>query len=286
MENTNEQEQTEVKPLEPVASEYGPNELEPIEDDPTNGAAPESSPEQSKPEAAVEPSEAGTDVEPVVETPQEPALSPLDQYIAELEKEVGTKRGPNESAEAYALRLDNTRLKRERRQERTELFGAAPKVEEKPPVTEAPVDDPLSSYDPEEVKNFEKLAKNLGFVKKDELQANTWEDKARDILESFQVKHPMDDTQWDQFKTEFQSGKYNVRPSNPKLLESIFSEIHAKVVPQRTINRPAVAAGKEKIQSVAHGGTTQPAVGRKPIDPDLKAVIKDATDEELEEMSQ
>lgn len=285
MENEKKEEEKEI------TSEYGANEFEPIPDEET----PESSTE-SKPEEAVEPPEAGTDtVEPVevteeaetaetVETTD--AVSPLEAYIAELEKVVGTRRGETETPEAYALRLEVTKLKRERRDERKEIFGEQTETKESP--LEETEEDPLFEDDAEELKRFDRFAKKRGLVHKDELQSTTWNDKAQDILEDFQVQHKEynDDALWDKFKGEFQSGKYNIHPQNPKLLTEIFNEIHNKLVPRKTINPTAAAAGAEKIKAAAHGGTTVPDTQRKPIDPDLKSALKGFSDKELEEMSQ
>ena len=270
---TNEKEPVEEKPT----SEYGANELEPIDEE-----TPESSPE-SKPEGEV--------VEPKPEEiVPEKVDNPLEQYINELEKEVGTRRGENETPQAYALRLEVTKLRGQRRTERKELFDK-PK-EETPKVEKSEEDDLFSQYNPDEISNFEKLfdaiSKKKGFVHKDELQATSWEDKAQDILESFQVNHKeyTDDNLWTQFKEEFQSGKYNIRPQNPKLLIEIFNEIHNKLVPQKVINKANVAAGREKIEAAAHGGTTVPKTGKKPVDPTLREALKGFSEEELEELSQ
>ena len=223
----------------------------------------------------------------VVETkPEEAVVNPLEQYIESLEKEVGTRRGPTETPEAYALRLEVTKLKRERREERKEIF-------EKPTVEpEIQDDDPLSGYDANEVSNFEKIfdviAQKRGLVRKDELTAKSWDDNAQAILEDFQTKHKeyADDALWSQFKEEFQGGIYNTRPANPKLLAETFAQIHNKLLPSKAINRGGIAAGQEKIQAAAHGGTTSPKTNKKPIDPALKAALIGFSDEELEEMSQ
>jgi len=268
MENEKEEEK-------PITSEL--EGLEPIPEE----IAPSSSAEEPKPEVAVEPPEAG--VKTVV------TATPLEEYIAKLEGEVGTRRGENETPEAYALRLEVTKLRRERREERKEIFKPVDSAVKE--IVKEVADDPLSQYNPEEVSNFEKLfdaiSKKRGLVQKDELQITSWNDKAQDILENFQAKHKEydDDALWDRFKGEFQSGKYNTHPQNPKLLTEIFNEIHNKLFP-KTISHTAVAAGKEKIQAAAHGGTTIPSTSRKPIDPDLKAALKGFSDEELEELSQ
>lgn len=279
MTNTNEP-KAEPKAEEKPEIEDG-NELIPLADE----DIPESSTElvaETKEDKVVE-----TKSE---ETPTPVKDSPIEQYIAELEKEVGTRRGASETPEAYALRLEVTKLKRERKSERKELFDK-PKAET-PTAKEPEGNDPLAGYNQDELSNFEKvfdaIAAKKGFVREDKLQAMSWEDKAQSILEDFQAKNKEynDENLWTQFKEEFQSGKYNTRPQNPKLLAEIFAQIHNKLVPSKTINRATVAAGQEKIKAAAHGGTTIPKTGKKPIDPSLREALKGFTDEELEEMSQ
>ena len=264
---------------EKPTSQYGADELEPIEGEETLESSLE-----SKPEGEV------VETEPKEIVPEK-IDNPLEQYINELEKEVGTRRGESETPEAYALRLEVTKLRKERRTERKELFDK-PKEEVPKVVEKSEEDGLLSQYNSDEVANFEKLfeaiAKKKGLVRKEELQAGNWDDKAQSILEDFQIKHKEynDENLWTQFKEEFQSGKYNTRPQNPRLLTEIFNQIHNTVVPSKLINKANVAAGREKIQAVAHGGTTVPKGERKPIDPVLKQALKGFSDEELEELSQ
>lgn len=232
------------------------------------------------------------DVAPVIDEPviAEPAIDPLTQYIGELEAEVGTRRGENETVKEYALRMELTRTKRNNKKEdQSNLFNKpeAPAVVE----TNATNDDILSQYDEAEISNFEKIfdavAEKKGFVRKHELQATTWDSKAKDNLDDFLLKNKEynDPALWEQFRAEFDSGKYNKRPANPSLLKEIFSEIHSKLVPKAVINKSAANANNQKVNSLPKGGSTAPG-SKKEIDPALKEALKGFTDEELLEMSQ
>lgn len=152
--------------------------------------------------------------------------------------------------------------------------------------------DKLSKYNPEEIKELIDIVKSQGFVQKDELIGNKYEETKTELLEEFFDKHPEykaendeDDLLWKQFVDRWESGIYNQRPPNPKQLKTVFESIHKDIFGSQKIESKSIAAKKEKIKSVSHpsGNSNAPSKDTKSIDPSLRAFFPDATDEDLKE---
>lgn len=174
-----------------------------------------------------------------------------------------------ETPRERALRKEVTRLKREARGERSaEIIGPAPAgTATRPELTD---DDQkvLGKFKPEEIAGLREvipvLAKEMGFVRKDELAGSTYAERAQGELDSFLDKHPeyqpendKDGTLWTAFKAEYQL--YN-KPANPKDFGKIFDRVHREVfgIKPSTGALPKVNAQREKVSAASHAGTSAP----------------------------
>lgn len=131
----------------------------------------------------------------------------------------------------------------------------------------------LKKYKPEEIASLREvlpaLAEELGFVKKDELQATTYEEKANAEIQSFIKDHPEyapendpEGVLWTQLKDEYQS--YYKPPANPSDYRKIFERIHKDLMGIDTTGKklPTVQAAKEKINVASHRGPAASATAR------------------------
>ncbi len=204
---------------------------------------PSSSDGEKEPEVAdAEPEESDDSPEPEV-TP-----------VAEAPK-TEPKPVEGETPREKALRLEATRLKgllREQRKE--ELFV-------KQPTDISKKDEELAGYDPEQVKNFEKIAKSLGFAKKDEILSENSQERLNDTFNEFMEAHPeyapendKDGVLWNQFKAEYSI--YNPT-KDPKILKKVLNKVHNEVYgvqPAKNLNK--INASQEKIKVASHTGAS------------------------------
>lgn len=250
MSTNTDQNEAEVKEFSQtvhVAPTTGDDELV---DEEENDTQPQSSEEENEP-AQEEP-----DAE---ESQEEPAEEP-DEEVADA-PEAEPKPVAGETPRERALRLEATRLKGLLRdQRRDELFV------QKPTTPELHEDTELEGYEPEQVKQFETLAKKLGFVKKDEIISQTSQERNNSEFETFMEAHPeyapendKDGALWSQFKSEF--SLYNP-PKDPKTLRKILQKVHSEIHGvQPAANLTKVNAAREKIKVASHTGAS---VGKAP----------------------
>lgn len=240
-----------------------------------NETPPESS-EENKEEPAEPESETSEEV-PDKEIPE-----------AEVAPEVVKEPKPvaGETPREKAFRLEATRLKGLLRKERQdELFVKQPTVKSK--------EEDLSEYDPDELKRFEKLAKSLGFAKRDEIVRDSVQDKNNNEFETFIEAHPeynaendKDGVLWNQFKTEF--ALYNP-PQDPKTLKKVLNKVHNEIYgvqPAGNLNK--INAQQQKLKVASHAGTmgskasiSSPKLPNSNIRLDM---LKGFTEEELREL--
>lgn len=231
-----------------------------------------------------ESSEAETpSIDAETEAPQEPEV---EAPIADDSNEPKPVEG--ETLREKALRLEVERLRRKNKEiKKSEIFPnkAEPIIIKK--------DDELSDYDPGELEKFAKVAKTLGFIQKDEVVSEKYNDIANEKLEEFLETHKeyspendKDDLLWKQFQDKFQSGLYNTRPTDPKQYKVIFERIHEDIFGSKKIESNAIAAKQEKIKSVSHtsGIANTPKINNSSIDPGVKSYFKGFDDEELNEI--
>ena len=191
----------------------------------------------------------------------------------EAEGTDGLAEVPGETPRERALRLEVTRLKSLNRQERV----AEILPHNTPPASKRELTDDekniLGKYKPEEINALKEvlpaLAKEMGFVRQDEIAGNTYAEKSQEVLDSFLEKHPeylpendKDGTLWGAFKTEY--GLYK-QPSNPKDFQKIFERVHRDVFgikPAAGLTK--VNAAREKASVASHAGaSSQPSVAAR-----------------------
>ncbi len=220
------------------------------------------------------------------ETPAEEADEPEVPDAEEPETKPEPKPVEGETPRERAMRLEATRLKAIiRDHKKDELFV------KKPTDPKAP-DEELAKYDPEQIKNFEQIAKQLGFAKKDEILSQTSQERLNDTFNDFMEAHPeyapendKDGLLWNNFKSEFQL--YNAS-NDPKVLKKILNKVHNDVYgvqPAKNLNK--INASKEKIKVASHTGAsagketktkTQPPSGLRTDG------LKGFSDEEIKEL--
>ena len=294
------------QPLE-VNTEYEKVELEPEEIqeddemlDSEEKETPSDSSQDEKPAAESEDKETEPDGEQEPEKKEEVrgrgevAVEPKIQ-----DQKPEPKPVPGETPRERALRLEVERLKSARRKDQAkELLG-----DQKIPAQESnqlsqDKLDVLKKYDPDELKNLEDvvgvLAEKNGWVRKGDLQKETYNSVANDQLDTFLSEHSEylpendpDNTLWDSFKSEFALYK---QPENPKEFKRIFNKIHKEIFgiqPQQNLKK--IDAAKEKIKVASHvgvstGGSRGSQRVTSQVDPSLKANLKGFTEEELTEL--
>ena len=160
------------------------------------------------------------------------------------------------------------------------------------PISKTTVSEDLSEFDPEELAKFNKLVnitlKKEGYVKKEELQTQTYNEVRDDEFHSFLDVHPeyeKDDLLWKQFQEEL---SLYAKPQNPKAYKVLFDRVHKSVVGESAVSPNVTAAASEKLKVASHGSATvnkpKPQAKTSSIDPDLHKYMKGWTDEELAEM--
>lgn len=211
----------------------------------------------------------------------------------------GLKNVDGETPRERALRAEVTRLKDANRKERgDEVFGQ-PRAAT--PTKELSEDDKkvLGKYRPEEIGALKEvlpvLAKEMGYVRADELAGASYAEKAQETLDGFLDKHPeylpendKDGTLWNAFKAEYLLFK---QPLNPKDFTKIFERIHRDVFNIKPAGAlPKVSAQQEKTRVASHAGaSSQGAAPRdratKPAALDFRTdMLKGFSDEEKAEM--
>ena len=203
-----------------------------------------------------------------------------------------------ETPRERALRFEVTRLKRINRfHKRDELFGKdAP-----PPVTKKELSPEkkklLERYNAEEVQGLREvldvIGEDIGFVRKDEFQATTYQHSASGQLDAFLDEHQeympendKDNLLWSQFKAEFELYR---RPEDPKDFKKIFTKIHRDIFGvQPASGLRKINAQQEKIKVASHSGASAgkgSARSSAPVlDPGLKSHLKGFSEAEMKEL--
>ncbi len=231
----------EVKPEEPVVT---PEDTATPED-PDSSQDPEpTEPEGDEPE--------GDEGEP------EPTPAPKVEVV-----EPGLAVIPGETPRERALRIEITRLKRNANINRTKEITEPPKTPVPETKTESEI---LKKYKPEEIQSLREvlpeLAKELGYVRKDELNASNYETTAQAEIDSFVAAHPEysvekdpDSMLWNRLKEEYQT--VYKPPQNPKDFRKIFERIHKDIFGiQAAGPLPKVSAAQEKVKVASHAGAS------------------------------
>lgn len=206
--------------------------------------------------------------------------------------EVGIKEVPGETAREYALRREVTRLKQTiRDKKKSELLGNIKPTQK---ISQEQYDllseddkKILEQYDQSELSVFENvlgvIAKKQGWVKKDEFQANTFKERADEVLDDFLNEHQeympendKDNVLWSRFKEEYSLYK---EPGNPKDLKRLLNKVHREIFnfqPEEGLKK--IDAKQEKIKVASHAGDSskhgQFSSKQGKIDPSLRQYLK------------
>ena len=175
-----------------------------------------------------------------------------------------------ETPREKALRKQIEDLRAERRKERTDEI-----IKEAPESKRADLSDEdkavIGKYKPTEVAALKEvlpvLAREMGYVRQDQLASATYVEKSNDILNAFIDKHPeylpqndKDGTLWNAFKEEYALYK---QPANPKDFSKIFDRIHRDVFGIKPAGAlPKLNAQREKAQVASHAGTSSSTSSR------------------------
>lgn len=209
---------------------------------------------------------------------------------------------PGESKREFALRLENKRLRTDLRKGRTsELVPPAPSApakKELSPEKQAV----LKKFKPEDMQAFREVldvaAEEMGFVRKDQLGASTYQEKATEELDGFLEKHPEylpqndpGNVLWNRFKEEYALYR---PPTNPKDLKKVLEKVHKEVFgikPAAAIDRKDAA--KKDVKVASHSGSSRPSPSREgvkragtPAAQGLRTdMLKGFSDEEIAELT-
>ncbi len=174
-----------------------------------------------------------------------------------------------ETPREHALRLEVTRLRQLARKERSnDILGNERETisakREMSPESKAK----LANYREEEINAlrdvFPVLAEEMGFVRSDQLNAQSYSEKAGSELDSFLDKHPeylpendKDNILWSRFQDEYKLFK---QPENPKDFKKLFERIHKDIFGIKVSGegRGAIDAAQRKVGSASHAGASAP----------------------------
>lgn len=177
-------------------------------------------------------------------------------------------RQPGETANEFALRRELTKTRRQLKSERTaELLGTqqtpAPTPKKELSAASAAA---LSKYKPEEIASLKEvmpaIAEELGFVRADQLQSQTYAEKSQAYLDAFLDKHPEyvnDPALWKSFTEEFSVFK---QPADPRDFPRLFNKAHQEVMglkPAKTGGAGTTAAAAEKVTVASRGSAAAPS---------------------------
>ena len=250
---------------EPEVKDVGISHVEPAGDDEELVDDPEQTDPESSPEEEAEGAEEETpaDPEPDLETTP-PAAKPTEIALHEV---------PGETPRERAMRREITRLRNLSRQNRTGEIITAPAAEPHQVRELAPEKKAiLERYNPEELTALREvvdvLAEDMGLVRKDQLNQETYVDRANTELNSFLDKHPeylpendKDGTLWGAFKTEYALYK---QPTNPKDFAKIFDRVHRDVFGVKPAGAlPNTVAQQAKKNVASHTGASAAAPASK-----------------------
>ena len=207
------------------------------------------------------------DSEPEPKIDPEPKAAPKNEQYGDI------KRIPGESDREFALRIENARLRGEIRGKQANEILTPPQKKaaaELSPEKKAI----LAKIKPEDMKAFREVldvaAEEMGFVRKDQLEATTYQREASQVLDGFLEKHPEylpkndpGNVLWDRFKEEY--AIYKV-PDSPKALARLLEKVHKDVYGIK----PAAAlktneAAKQNVKVASHGGSSRPAPSREGV---------------------
>lgn len=175
---------------------------------------------------------------------------------------------PGETPRERGLRVELTKQKRINRDLRKGDLGIKPPTGQQKPELSEEKKKVLAQYKPEDIQKlkevFDVMADDMGFVRKEQLGASTYTEKASDELDKFIDAHPEylpendpDNVLWGRFKSEYALYK---QPENPKDFKRIFEKVHRDVFGIKPAgDKKTINASNEKIKVASHSNASKPA---------------------------
>jgi len=271
--NTNE---PEVKDVDVVTVE--PTTDEELVDENENDTQPDTSAGENEEEETQE--SEGEEEQPTEEEPELPLIE--DKEPKPVDGETPRERG---------LRIANEKLRARLREEQKDELLKKKEAE----IFVKSEDDPMSDYDPVEIEKFDKLMASRGYVKKTELQAQSFQQNADTELQSFLDSHPeylpendKDGVLWGQFRERYQA--INPNPKDPKLIKDVLNMVHMGLHGSSSIDIKKINASKEKLKVASHSGATvreNKVVNRDSQNSGIRLdMLKGFSEEELKDFNQ
>lgn len=296
----------ELITLENIEEKLGVEKPDKEKETPTVSST-EEKPTEETPEETVEPEkEAGEAEGESVKTETEVGGTVEDEVVEPVDS---VKPVDGETPRERALRLEVQRVKEINRGLRgKKLLGDVQPLTAQQSVELSPEDKKaLEVFDPEQVSNMEKLlpvlAKKLGFVKKDELHAGTYQSTSQDVLDTWLKDHPdylpendKGDVLFNRLKAEISLYQ---KPANPKDWNKILNRAHNEIMgiklqPKESVAQVQAKQEKLKVASVGAVSATTSRISDKRKAPtsannELVNVARSGglqgfTEEELKEM--
>ena len=264
------------EPIEEVKKDTEPTDDEVLTEDGLKKVAGEEEKETPTPSSGEDKPAEEPEAEP--EKPDGAETEEAEEEPAEIDSEIEekvedvvdappteAKDVDGETARERALRLEVQRVKEINRGLRgKKLIGDVQPMHSVQAELSDEDKKALEVFDPEQVSNMEKLlpvlAKKLGFVKKDELSAGTYQSTSQDVLDTWLEAHPdylpendKGDILFNRLKSEISLYQ---KPSNPKDWNKILNRAHNEIMGIRTQPKESVAqvlAKQEKIKVASHG---------------------------------
>lgn len=153
--------------------------------------------------------------------------------------------------------------------------------------------DELSDVAPEDVNLIEKVLKAKGYVRKDEIQTGTYQEKLHSYKDAWLEQHPEylpendpNDEKWNALNKELTT--FYKAPENPKDITKILDRVHRELSPKPQLPTKKIAtvdATKEKIKTtskVAAPSGAKTAKSDKAFDRNMYAGFTEAELRELE----
>jgi len=220
------------------------------------------------------------------------AVPEVPETVVPETPEIEVPKQPNpvegETSRERALRIKINELREDARK-KDELIKITP-----PPMDNKEYDALKEIYSDEELQKVEKLfdviGKKKGYVKADEMYAQSGNEVLEQFIEKHQEYKPEndpEDVRWNSFRNILVKD-YNREGKNPKELVRIFDKVHADVQEMfgeaKNTIAPKRNAEVQKVRSVSHTGGTKTEVVKKsnaPTDPKVRAMFKDFDDEDF-----
>ena len=220
------------------------------------------------------------------------AVPEVPETVVPETPEIEVPKQPNpvegETSRERALRIKINELREDARK-KDELIKITP-----PPMDNKEYDALKEIYSDEELQKVEKLfdviGKKKGYVKADEMYAQSGNEVLEQFIEKHQEYKPEndpEDVRWNSFKAILIK-TYNREGKNPKELTEIFGKVHRDVQEMfgeaKNTIAPKRNAEVQKVRSVSHTGGTKTEVAKKsnaPSDPKVRAMFKDFDDDDF-----